>query len=67
MEWKLSKQCKHNETRTYRWVENDGTLMLHKTCLECGVTLDKGYVYGEDDGTWTGVFVEHNETATPTH
>lgn len=34
--------------------------MLHKSCLQCGITLDKGHVYGEDDGKWSGVIIEES-------
>jgi hypothetical protein len=32
--------------------------MLHKSCQQCGKTIDSGHVYGEDDGKWSGVFIE---------
>lgn len=55
----LNTNCKHTSTRTMKWVESDGTLMIYKKCLQCNMTLEKGHVYGEDDGNWAGVVVEH--------
>lgn len=52
------KNCNHTETQTLKWVEDDGTLMMCKSCLECRTTLSRGHVYGEDDGKWAGVITE---------
>lgn len=52
--------CKHPKLRVSRWVKKDSMLMFHEGCLYCSHTLDEGHVYGEDDGSWTKVYILNN-------
>lgn len=50
--------------KIHKWVDPNGTLMFSKTCLKCGIQIDAGHVYGEDDGKWAGLYIigTYNQT-----
>lgn len=50
VEFYQKERCGHPHLEERRWVENDGTCMVHHWCNDCGFN-DRGHVYADPE-TW---------------